>query len=721
MILSSWIGSIIALLFVVYLIFFLRKKDDGSDEMIEISKAIQDGAKAYLKRQYIIVGLVFIGIFIILSILAYGYKLLSIFVPFAFITGGLFSGLAGFIGMTVATKSNTKTTEAAKKSLNSALKIAFSAGSVMGLTVVGLGLLDLSIWFTVLKFGFHIQDADIPPIMITFGMGASTMALFARVGGGIFTKAADVGADLVGKVESEIPEDDPRNPAVIADNVGDNVGDVAGMGADLYESYVGSIVATMALGSVASISAIKNGINLEAIKLIELPLFIASLGIIFSIIGSFFVRARENASTRTLLYAIRRGIYFSTACIAILSGLLIYFYFGKIYINLWFSMLVGLLSGIVIGFFTEYYTSDTYKPTQKLANSSETGTATIMIAGLGLGMKSTFIPVITISLAIVIAYMSAGGLKMLDLGLYGIGLAAVGMLSTLGITLATDAYGPVADNAGGIAQMAKLAPRVRMRTDNLDSLGNTTAATGKGFAIGSAALTALALIAEFRNKLFEAIQVILNNHGNIKIEQYLLNLKDSISISGLVNPYTIAGLMIGAVLPFFFSALLMEAVGKAAGKMVIEVRRQFKEIPGIMDHKGKPEYAKCVLISTKSAQREMIIPALLAIIAPIITGIIFGPIAVISLLAGATASGFVLAIMMANSGGAWDNAKKYIEKGKHGGKYSVQHKAAVVGDTVGDPLKDTAGPSINILIKLMSMVAIVFSSFLVLINAIIFG
>ncbi|HPC38276.1 MAG TPA: sodium-translocating pyrophosphatase [Exilispira sp.] len=717
MLLSSWIGSIIALLFVLYLIFFLKRKDSGTDEMVEISKAIQDGAKAYLKRQYFIVGLVFIGIFIILSILSYVFKLLSIFVPFAFITGGFFSGLAGFIGMTVATRSNTKTTEAAKKSLNSALRIAFSAGSVMGLTVVGLGLLDLSIWFTILKYGFHINDVDIPPIMITFGMGASTMALFARVGGGIFTKAADVGADLVGKVESEIPEDDPRNPAVIADNVGDNVGDVAGMGADLYESYVGSIVATMALGSVASLAANKNGINLDKIKLIQLPLFIASLGIIFSIIGSFFVRAKENASTKTLLYAIRRGIYFATICIAIFSGVLIYFYFGKIYINLWFSMLVGLFSGIVIGFFTEYYTSDTYKPTQKLAQSSETGTATIMISGLGLGMRSTMIPVITISLAIVIAYISAGGLKTMDLGLYGIGLAAVGMLSTLGITLATDAYGPVADNAGGIAQMAKLAPRVRMRTDNLDSLGNTTAATGKGFAIGSAALTALALIAEFRNKLFEGIEIILKNPLNIKLEAYLLNLKDSISISGLVNPYTIAGLMIGAVLPFFFSSLLMEAVGKAAGKMVIEVRRQFKEIPGIMDHTAKPEYSKCVLISTKSAQHEMIMPAMIAILAPILTGIIFGPISVIALLAGATASGFVLAIMMANSGGAWDNAKKFIEKGKHGGKNSIQHKAAVVGDTVGDPLKDTAGPSINILIKLMSMVAIVFSSLLILINA----
>ncbi|MFN3411191.1 MAG: sodium-translocating pyrophosphatase [Exilispira sp.] len=721
MIFSSWIGSIIALTYVLYLIIFLSKKENGSNMMIDISKAIQEGAKAYLKRQYTIVALVFIGIFIILSILAYIFKLLSIFVPFAFITGGLFSGLAGFLGMTIATRSNTKTTEAAKKSLNSALKIAFSAGSVMGMTVVGLGLLDLSIWFTILKFGFHLSDADIPPIMITFGMGASTMALFARVGGGIFTKAADVGADLVGKVESEIPEDDPRNPAVIADNVGDNVGDVAGMGADLYESYVGSIVATMALGSVASISALKNGINLEAIKLIELPLFIASCGIIFSIIGSFFVKARENASTRTLLYAIRRGIYFATACIAIFSGILIYFYFGKSYINLWFSMLVGLISGVVIGFFTEFYTSDTYKPTRRLAESSETGTATIMISGLGLGMKSTFIPVITISLSIVIAYMAAGGLRMLDLGLYGIGLAAVGMLSTLGITLATDAYGPVADNAGGIAQMAKLAPRVRMRTDNLDALGNTTAATGKGFAIGSAALTALALIAEFRNKLFEGIDIVLRNSANMKFQNYLLSLKESILISGLIDPNTIAGLLIGASLPFFFSALLMEAVGKAAGKMVIEVRRQFKEIPKIMEYQAKPEYAKCVLISTKSAQKEMVLPSLIAIIAPLITGIVFGPIAVISLLAGATASGFVLAIMMANSGGAWDNAKKYIEKGKHGGKYSIQHKAAIVGDTVGDPLKDTAGPSINILIKLMSMVAIVFSSFLILINAIIFG
>lgn len=721
MILSSWIGSLLSLSFVVYLVLFLRNKDNGSGEMLEISKAIQEGAKAYLKRQYLVVGIVFIGIFIILSILAYGFNLLSKFVPFAFITGGFFSGLAGFVGMTIATKSNTKTTEAAKKSLNSALKIAFSAGSVMGLTVVGLGLLDLSIWYTILKFGFKINDTEIPPIMITFGMGASTMALFARVGGGIFTKAADVGADLVGKVESEIPEDDPRNPAAIADNVGDNVGDVAGMGADLYESYVGSIVATMALGSVASISANKNGLNLEAIKLIELPLFIAALGVVFSIIGSFLIKAKENASTKTLLYAIRRGIYFSTLCIAVFSGILIYYFFGKSYINLWISMLIGLISGIIIGFFTEYYTSDTYKPTQELAKSSETGTATIMISGLGLGMKSTLIPVLTISFAIVLSYTVAGGLKMLDLGLYGIGLSAVGMLSTLGITLASDAYGPVADNAGGIAQMAELAPRVRMRTDNLDSLGNTTAATGKGFAIGSAALTSLALIAEFRNKLLEGIQVLLSNPISLRINQYLLSLKESVSTSGLVNPNIIAGLIIGAVLPFFFSALLLSAVGKAAGKMVFEVRRQFKEIPGILEGNAKPDYAKCVLISTKSAQHEMIMPSVIAIISPILTGIIFGPISVIALLAGSTASGFVLAIMMANSGGAWDNAKKYIEKGRHGGKNSTQHKSAVVGDTVGDPLKDTAGPSINILIKLMSMVAIVFSSFLILINTLIFG
>ncbi len=721
MIVSSWIGAFIALSFVVYLVLYLKSRPDGTEQMIEISLAIQEGAKAYLKRQYIVVCIVFIGIFIILFILSYIFKLLSIFVPFAFITGGLFSGLAGFIGMTIATKSNTKTTEAARKSLNSALRIAFSAGSVMGLTVVGLGLLDLSLWFTILKFGFHLQDFEIPPIMITFGMGASTMALFARVGGGIFTKAADVGADLVGKVESEIPEDDPRNPAVIADNVGDNVGDVAGMGADLYESYVGSIVATMALGSIASISAINKGINLESIKLIELPLFIASIGVIFSIIGSFLVRARENASTKTLLFAIRRGIYFSTGCIAITSGLLIYFLFGKSYINLWFSMLIGLFSGIIIGFFTEYYTSDTYLPTQNLAKSSETGTATIIISGLGLGMKSTLIPVITIAFAIVISFITAGGLKILDLGLYGIGLSAVGMLSTLGITLATDAYGPVADNAGGIAQMAKLPPRVRMRTDNLDALGNTTAATGKGFAIGSAALTALALIAEFRNKLFEGIELLLKNPANLKYENYLLNLKESIMISGLVNPNTIAGLLIGSVLPFFFSALLLQAVGKAAGKMVFEVRRQFKEIPGIMDHSSKPHYGECVFISTKSAQQEMILPSFIAIIAPIVTGIVFGPISVIALLASSTASGFVLAIMMANCGGAWDNAKKYIEKGRHGGKNSIQHKAAVVGDTVGDPLKDTAGPSINILIKLMSMVAIVFSTLLILINAVIFS
>jgi len=629
--------------------------------------------------------------------------LVSRFVNFAFITGGFFSGLAGYIGMTIATKANAKTAWAAKTSLNSGLRVAFKTGTVMGMTVVGLGLLDLSLWYGLLKLVFGLPDADIPPIMITFGMGASTMALFARVGGGIFTKAADVGADLVGKVEAGIPEDDPRNPAVIADNVGDNVGDVAGMGADLYESYVGAIVATMALGSAA---ASKNG--LDPIELIQIPLAIAVIGVFLSILGTFLVRTEEKALQATLLAALRKGVYFSTIGIAGVSCAYIIFMpnLGMKYIGLWTAMLTGLLAGNVIAFFTEYYTSDTYKPTKQLADSALTGPATVIIAGLGVGMKSTLIPVVTVGLSILAAFfLSGGSMNEPILGLYGIGMAAVGMLSTLGITLATDAYGPVADNAGGIAEMAHLEAEVRHRTDNLDSLGNTTAATGKGFAIGSAALTALALIAEYNQKITEGAKILTGKGGYFA--EYAKPFIEQVE-SGLTNPYVLACLFVGAMLPFLFSAMAMQAVGRAAQAMVQEVRRQFKTDPGIMAGTSKPDYAACVGISTKGAQKEMVLPSLMAIVTPIIVGILVGPLGVMSLLAGALASGFSLAIMMANAGGAWDNAKKYIERGAHGGKKSDPHKAAVVGDTVGDPFKDTSGPAMNILLKLMSMVSIVF-------------
>jgi len=719
----TWIGSVAALIFALILALTILKKDPGNDKTRAISKHVQDGALAYIKQQYKIVVIFFIFVFALFMVLSFVLGLISRFVPFAFITGGFFSALAGYIGMTVATRSNARTAWAAQSSLNSGLRVAFSSGTVMGMVVVGLGLLDLSIWWLVLTV-FDLPPAEIPPIMITFGMGASSFALFARVGGGIYTKAADVGADLVGKVEAGIPEDDPRNPAVIADNVGDNVGDVAGMGADLYESYVGSIIATMALGAIASLQLP----GLTALQAIQVPVTIATIGVICSIIGTFLVRAREDATQKVLLGSLRRGVYFSTAAIAVLSFLFIYFTIGARFLGVWGAMIVGLIAGNVIGYFTEFYTSDHYKPTRTLSAESLTGPATLIIGGLSLGMLSTLIPVITVVVATLAAFFLSGGFAFPGLGLYGIGLAAVGMLSTLGITLATDAYGPVADNAGGIAEMAGLGEEVRNRTDALDSLGNTTAATGKGFAIGSAALTALALLAEYGNKVKEGIIHLFSDPASSELfESFYAGLVSIVRDTGgtiqditlninILDPRILIGLFLGGVLPFVFSALSMRAVGRAAGDMVKEVRRQFKAKPGIMKGTDEPDYAACVAISTKGAQREMILPSLLAIIAPILVGILFGPFTVISLIAGSLATGFVLAIMMANSGGAWDNAKKYIEKGAHGGKGSDPHKAAVVGDTVGDPFKDTSGPSLNILLKLMSMVSIVFVTVCITLN-----
>jgi K(+)-stimulated pyrophosphate-energized sodium pump len=713
----TWVGSLAALAFALYQAISVLRKDQGTDAMKEISRAVQEGAMAYLRQQYSVVGLVFVILFILLGVLSFGLHLISNFVPFAFITGGFFSGLSGFIGMSIATRANCRTAAAAKNSLNSGLRVAFSAGTVMGMVVVGLGLLDLSIWWTLLRYVFHMEIDKIPPIMITFGMGASSMALFARVGGGIFTKAADVGADLVGKVESGIPEDDPRNPAVIADNVGDNVGDVAGMGADLYESYVGSIVATMALGAIGSL-AIPAVSQLQAI---QVPVSIATIGVICSIIGSLFVRAKGDVSQKVLLRALRTGVYLSTGLIAVLSFVFVWFTVGRSFIGIWGAMMAGLIAGNIIGYFTEYYTSDSYKPTQALANETLTGPATLIIGGLSLGMLSTLIPVVVVVIATLAAFFLSGGSANPGMGLYGIGLSAVGMLATLGITLATDAYGPVADNAGGIAEMAHLDPDVRERTDALDSLGNTTAATGKGFAIASAALTALALIAEYANKIIEGLEtgVAKVSSGFYTFYQGLVSraADGTFTLSvNLMDPKVLIGLFLGAVLPFVFCALAMKAVGRAAGDMVKEVRRQFKAKPGILAGTDKPDYASCVQISTKGAQKAMILPSLLALIAPILVGIIFGPFTVIALLAGSLATGFVLAVMMANSGGAWDNAKKFIEKGNLGGKGSANHKAAVVGDTVGDPFKDTAGPALNILLKLMSMVAIVFVTTTVSLN-----
>ena len=684
------IGSLMALGFAAYNFIKTKKEDTGNERMTKISELIGRGANAYLKRQYRGVSMFFIALFVILCIMA-ACHLLSWFTPFAFITGGVFSGLSGFIGMRTATMANCRTTNAASKSLNKGLRVAFSAGSVMGFTVVGLGLLDLTIWYFILNFAFRdlAMDARLVQItsnMLTFGMGASSMALFARVGGGIFTKAADVGADLVGKVEAGIPEDDPRNPAVIADNVGDNVGDVAGMGADLYESYVGSIISTAALAVAAD----------YGLKGVAVPMVIAALGVLCSIIGTFLIKTKEGASQKNLLKALRTGTYTSSILIIIASFFAIKFLLPG-HMGVYIAILSGLLAGVLIGASTEYFTSDTYKPTRKLAESAETGAGTVIISGLSLGMMSTVVPVVIVGISVLVSYYASARGGDFAQGLYGVGVSAVGMLSTLGITLATDAYGPIADNAGGIAEMAGLKSEVRDRTDALDSLGNTTAATGKGFAIGSAALTALALIVSYIDRI----------HSLDKSFTFHLAVN---------NPIVLVGLFVGGMLPFLFAALTMSAVGKAAEAIVIEVRRQFKEIKGLLLGKAEPDYERCVDMCTRSAQRLMIAPALIAVIIPVVFGMITGPDGVVAMLAGNTVTGFVLAIMMSNAGGAWDNAKKYIEAGHHGGKGSQQHRAAVVGDTVGDPFKDTSGPSINILIKLASMVSIVFAQLILTIH-----
>ena len=697
-IIFSALGSVCALLFAVFMAKRALSYSEGTDQMKKIASFIRQGANAYLRRQYSVVLVFFACMFAILCVMA-ALHFLTWFVPFAFVTGGFFSGLSGFVGMKIATASNARTANACRESLNSGLKVAFSAGTVMGFTVVGLGLLDISGWYLLLKYAFHLPLNDITAAMLTFGMGASSMALFARVGGGIFTKAADVGADLVGKVEAGIPEDDPRNPAAIADNVGDNVGDVAGMGADLYESYVGSILATFALGAVGGYGW--NGMLL--------PVALAVCGIICSIFGSFLVKTKEDATQESLLKSLRTGTYTAAVLAAVLAAPLTYWILGSW--GVYIAILCGLIGGCAIGYFTEYYTSDTYKPTQELAAASETGSATIIIGGISLGLKSTMTSILIVAAAVLVSYFAAGGTVQIvdgaghftaafNRGLYGIGIAGVGMLSTLGITLATDAYGPVADNAGGIAEMSGLPETVRQRTDALDSLGNTTAATGKGFAIGSASLTALALLVSYVNIVQDNTDEILN--------------------FTLTSPTVLVGLFIGAMLTFVFTAETMNAVQKAAQSIVVEVRRQFKEIPGIMEYKAEPDYASCVGLCTKGALHEMVTPAVLAIVVPIITGLILGPTGVVGLLGGVSVSGFAMAVFMSNAGGAWDNAKKYIETGHHGGKGSDQHKAAVVGDTVGDPFKDTSGPSLNILIKLCSTVSIVFSGLILAFNLISF-
>lgn len=687
------LGSLVALGFAAVMFARVKKEPVGTPQMEKISKAVSNGASAYLKRQYKGVGIFFVIVFVVLMCMAFA-GLLSFFTPIAFLTGGFYSGLSGFIGMRTATMANCRTANAASHSLNKGLRVAFSAGSVMGFTVVGLGLLDLSLWYFILKF-FYTVISPVPAAelasaitsnMLTFGMGASSMALFARVGGGIFTKAADVGADLVGKVEAGIPEDDPRNPAVIADNVGDNVGDVAGMGADLYESYVGSILSTAALAVAAG----------YGISGVAVPMILAALGVMCSVVGTFFIKTKEGASQRNLLRALRTGTYISAVLIVICAFIAIKLLLPN-NMGVFVAVISGLVAGVAIGAITEYFTSDTYKPTQRLAASSETGSATVIISGLSLGMLSTVAPVVIVGVSVLISYFFAGGTQSFSMGLYGVGVSAVGMLSTLGITLATDAYGPIADNAGGIAEMTHMPAEVRERTDALDSLGNTTAATGKGFAIGSAALTALALIVSYIDKV--------------------QTLKPDLALNlSITNPTTLIGLFIGGMLPFLFAALTMDAVGKAAQSIVVEVRRQFREITGLLEGKAEPDYAKCVDMCTRSAQKLMLAPALIAVIVPIVVGLILGVNGVAGLLAGNTITGFVLAVMMSNAGGAWDNAKKYIESGAHGGKGSNQHKAAVVGDTVGDPFKDTSGPAINILIKLTSMVSIVFAGLIVAVH-----
>jgi K(+)-stimulated pyrophosphate-energized sodium pump len=678
------LGSILSLIFALFLSRSTKKFDEGTDAMRQIAQAVRQGARAYLRRQYRLVVVIFAIVFVILLILSLN-NMLPTFVPFMFLTGGFYSALSGFIGMTQATNSSARTANAARTSLNSALRVAFASGGVMGFVVVGLSLFDLSFWFFLLNWIYRALPLDARLLVITqtivaYGMGASFQALFARVGGGIFTKAADVGADLVGKVEASIPEDDPRNPATIADNVGDNVGDVAGMGADLYESYVGSIVAGMALAFAAGLG----------FKGVVLPLLLAAAGVLSSVIGTFLVRTKEEASQHALLFAIRKGVWAASILMAVISGLIIYFVLPG-HFNFYWPVLVGLGAGIIIGLSTEYYTSDNYRPTRMIAQAAKTGPATVILEGLSVGMISIVPPIIVIALAIIAAYYLPGGTTNPDHGLFGVAIAAVGMLSTLCITLATDAYGPVADNAGGNAQMADLPEAVRTRTDALDAIGNTTAATGKGFAIGSAALTVLALIAAYRSQIARIFPE--------------LDLR-------IANPQVIIGLFIGGMMPFLFCSRTIRAVGDTAGKIVLEVRRQFKEIKGLLEGKVLPDYARAVHICTVAAQKEMIVPSLLVVIVPILTGILLGPNGVIGLLVGALITGFAVALMMANSGGAWDNAKKYIEKGELGGKGSSEHKAAVVGDTVGDPFKDTSGPSLNILIKLMSTVSIVFAGFI---------
>ena len=713
-------ASILALVFAFIFYKGMMKEDEGTDLMKKIAAHVRKGAMAYLKQQYKVVIIVFAVLALIFFVMS-RFDLQNGIVWFAFLTGGFFSGLAGFFGMKTATYASARTANAARKSLNSGLQVAFRSGAVMGLVVVGLALLDVSVWFLVLDgtnllefVGAEKNLITITTTMLTFGMGASTQALFARVGGGIYTKAADVGADLVGKTEYNIPEDDPRNPATIADNVGDNVGDVAGMGADLYESYAGSILATMALGAAAFATSAVEGMQMKAVLA---PMLIAAVGVILSLIGIFLVKTKEGAGMTQLLSALSRGTNTAAVLIAAATFGIFAWLFGTDTNQWWqvsLSVVVGLLAGVIIGKSTEYYTSQTFKPTQKVAESSKTGPATVIISGLGLGMLSTAIPVVTVGVAIILAYLCANGFcleltaQSLSTGLYGIGIAAVGMLSTLGITLATDAYGPIADNAGGNAEMSGLEPEVRKRTDALDALGNTTAATGKGFAIGSAALTALALLASYVEEIKIALVRIGQDlpNGVAAAQASLIDFMNAYNVN-LMNPVVLVGVFIGAMMAFVFCGLTMNAVGRAAQKMVEEVRRQFSTIKGILEGKAEPDYERCVAISTKGAQHEMLVPSILAIVVPIATGLLLGVAGVLGLLIGGLATGFVLAVFMANSGGAWDNAKKYVEEGNFGGKGSECHKATVVGDTVGDPFKDTSGPSLNILIKLMSMVSIV--------------
>ena len=719
------VASVVALAMAWYFFRQMRKEDEGTPRMIEIAEYVRKGAMAYLRQQYKVVTVVFVVLAVVFAFMAYVLKVQNPWVPFAFLTGGLFSGLAGFFGMKTATYASARTANAARKSLNSGLKVAFRSGAVMGLVVVGLGLLDIAIWFLVLSYfyqGSAMALVTITTTMLTFGMGASTQALFARVGGGIYTKAADVGADLVGKVEANIPEDDPRNPATIADNVGDNVGDVAGMGADLYESYCGSILSTAALGA----TAFAMNVDMQ-LKAVVAPMIIASVGIFLSLIGIFTVRTKEDATMRDLLRSLGLGTNVSACLIAIATFVILYLLKIENWLGVSFSVVSGLVAGGGIGQATEYYTSHSYRPTQKISESSKTGPATVIIQGIGTGMISTMIPVVTISAAIMLSYLFANGFDLsmsassISMGLYGIGIAAVGMLSTLGITLATDAYGPIADNAGGNAEMSELGEEVRHRTDALDALGNTTAATGKGFAIGSAALTALALLASYVEEIKIAMvraveegQSFVDAAGKVfnPAEANMLDYMNYFQVN-LMNPKVLVGAFIGGMAAFLFCGLTMGAVGRAAQSMVEEVRRQFREIKGILEGKGTPDYGRCVEISTWSAQREMIFPSLLAIAIPIVVGMLLGVAGVMGLLVGGLTAGFTLAVFMANAGGAWDNAKKMVEEGNFGGKGSECHKATIVGDTVGDPFKDTSGPSLNILIKLMSMVSIVMAGLVV--------